>query len=98
LQEAQGDDYAENGEVLQRFFDGSGALRPDAISRLHRDVTFLLLPSPQRALALDRAYLATVREQSFVRGRDTLIDALRNVIDRAPPDEHTGVRQPIRYQ
>jgi hypothetical protein len=98
LQEAQGDDYAENLEVLQRFFDGKGALRPDAISRLHRDVTVLLLPSPQRALELDRAYLAIVREQSFVRGRDTLTYALRNVIDRAPPDEQTGVRQPIRYQ
>src|SRR5262245_32715143 len=75
LRETQGgDDFASNDEVRQRFFDEKGALRPAAIAELHRDVTLLLLPSPARALALDRAYLATVREQSFVRGRDTLID------------------------
>lgn len=57
-----------------------------------------LLPSPEPALALDRAYLATVREQSFVRGRDTLIDALRNVIETAPANERTGVVVAIQYR
>src|SRR5262249_8060192 len=99
LLEAQGgDDFAENDEVLRRFFDAEGALRPAAISQLHHDVTLLLLPSPERALALDRAYLATVREQSFARGRDTLIYALRNVVEAASPNERTGIRKPIRYQ
>jgi hypothetical protein len=99
LQQAQaGDDYAENDEVLQRFFDAKGALRPAAIARLHDDVSFLLLPSPARALGLDRAYLATVREQSFPRGRDTLISALRNVLTAAAPNEPTGVRKAIRYE
>jgi hypothetical protein len=96
LHEAQGDDYGENGELFQRFFDDKGTLRPAAVALLHRDVTLLLLPSPERALALDRAYLATVREQSFARGRDTLIDALHNVIAEASPNERTGIHKAIR--
>jgi hypothetical protein len=99
LLEAQGgDDYGENDEVRRRFFDAKGALRPVAIAQLHRDVTFLLLPSAERALSLDRAYLAMIREQSFVSGRDTLIHPLRNVVAAASPDERTGVRKPIRFQ
>lgn len=97
LQQAQaGDDFAENVEVLERFFDERGALRPAALSRLHADVTYLLLPSPQRALALDRAYLATVREQAFSHGRDTVIDGLRNLLAAAAPEERTGVQVAIR--
>jgi hypothetical protein len=96
LREAQGgDDYAENEEVRGRFFDGQGGLRPAAVARLHRDVTLLLLPSPERAWALDRAYMATMHEQSFTRGRDTLIAPLRNVLAIASPKEHTGVSTPI---
>jgi hypothetical protein len=99
LREAQGgDDFAENDEVSRRYFDAEGALRPAAISQLHRDVTLLLLPSPARALALDRAYQATAREQSFARGRDTLIDALSNVLEKASRDEPTGIHTPIQYR
>jgi len=99
LEAHAGDDYAENDELLRRFFDAKGeTLRPGALSRLHRDVTFLVVPSPARAWALDRAYLATIREQSFASGRDTLIAALRNVLATTSPNEPTGVRKPIRYQ
>ena len=34
------------------------------------DITVLTNPSEQRAIALDRAYLANVIEQSYVWGRD----------------------------
>jgi hypothetical protein len=96
LREAQGgDDYAENDEVRRRFFDEAGALRPEAVARLHADATLLLLPSKERAMDLDRAYLATVREQSFTRGRDTLPAALHNVLAVVSPGDRTGVKRPI---
>ncbi|HVY25395.1 MAG TPA: hypothetical protein VHB79_02545 [Polyangiaceae bacterium] len=99
LQQAQGgDDYAENDEVQRRFFDERGAVRPAALAQLHADVTQLLLPSPERALALDRAYLATTREQSFVRGRDTVASAVHNLVGVALPNERTGVRVPVSYR
>jgi hypothetical protein len=37
------------------------------------DLLDLLAPSRARALALDKAYLAVVREQSFTRGRDAML-------------------------
>ena len=61
--------------MLARFFDDRGRLRPAEIARLHADIGTLLLPSPERAIDLDRAYQAIVREQSFVRGRDAVLAA-----------------------
>ncbi|HVU03253.1 MAG TPA: hypothetical protein VHE30_15945 [Polyangiaceae bacterium] len=94
---AGGDDYAGNEDVRRRFLDDRGALRPDALSELRQDVTTLLLPSRERALALDRAYLATVREQSFIRGRDTLLGPVSQVVGLARADDRTGVERPIRW-
>src|SRR6202000_1279055 len=68
-----GDELRENGEVLARFFDAAGHPKPEALERLRADIGTLVLPSAERAVALDRAYLAIVREQSFVRGRDAVL-------------------------
>jgi hypothetical protein len=90
-----GDDLRENGEVLARFFDGT-RLRQAEVTRLHGDIARLLLPSPARAIALDRAYRAVVLEQSFGLGRGALAapthNVLRTVTIRAP----TGIEHPVR--
>jgi hypothetical protein len=90
-----GDELRENVEVTRRFFDDRGALRPAEISRLHGDIATLLLPSPERALALDRAYRAIVEAQSFVKGRDAVLAPARNVDVDVPLGQSTGVRRPI---
>jgi hypothetical protein len=87
-----GDELRENEEVLARFFDVRGQLRPDAVAHLHADIATLLLPSPERALDLDRAYKAIVDEQSFVRGRDAVLAPANNVYEHPPIGEKTGVR------
>lgn len=65
----------------------------------HRgSVEELLLPSPDRALALDKAYLLIVREQSFVRGRDAVLAPLGTVHRSLPESEEpvaTGIDKPI---
>ena len=86
-----GDELHENTEVLGRFFDEGGGLRQTQIARLHADIGTLLLPSAARALDLDRAYLAIVREQSFVRGREAVLAPASHVHARAPIGEATGV-------
>ncbi len=86
-----GDELRENAEVLARFFDDRGRLRPAEIARLHADIGALLLPSPERAINLDRAYLAIVREQGFVRGRDVVLAAASHVYDQAPVGGRTGI-------
>ena len=57
--------------------DSRRALDDGALARAavggDRDLAWLLTPSRARALALDKAYLAIVREQSFTRGRDAVL-------------------------
>jgi mono/diheme cytochrome c family protein len=65
-----GDEFRGNDEVQARFFDAAGELQPDAVARLHGDVSLLLLPSPARALVADKAYRVLVQGQRFTRGRD----------------------------
>ncbi|MDB5969135.1 MAG: hypothetical protein JWQ90_1585 [Hydrocarboniphaga sp.] len=69
-----GDDYRANREMLARFFSANG--RPD-FARIagvdgSQGLRGLLLPSPQRALALNKAYREVVFEQSYKLGRDAV--------------------------
>ncbi len=77
-----GDEFRANDEILARFFPG-GTLDEATVRRAakggDKDLAFLLTPSRERALALDKAYRALVREQSFTKGRDTLIAPPKNV-------------------
>jgi hypothetical protein len=86
-----GDELRSNAEVLGRFFDGNGDLKPDEVARLHTDITRLLLPSPARALDLDRAYHAVVLDQSFDHGRDAVLAASPNVQGSPVVGGKTGV-------
>ncbi len=88
-----GDEYRANTEIMARFFDTDGQLRPAAIGRLHRDITYLIWPSRQRAMALNNAYKQIVEEQSFVYGRDPLIEPATNVHCGVGPDQPTGVTE-----
>lgn len=47
-----------------------------------RDIAWLIAPSRARALSLNKAYMALVREQGFEQGRDTLLAPPRNVHPR----------------
>ncbi len=71
-----GDELRANDELLARFFPG-GVLAEAEVRRAarggDRDLAWLLTPSRARALALAKAYLAVVREQSFVLGRDAVL-------------------------
>jgi hypothetical protein len=89
------DELRENREVLAAFFDAAGAPRPERLERLHADMASLLLPSPARALDLDRAYRAIVREQSFAAGRDPVLAPARNVHRHVQAGEKTGVAKAV---
>ena len=66
------------------------SFRPDAIERLHGDIATLLIPSPQRALELDRAYWGIVREQAFTAGRDPVLEPTRHA-HRRVAEAKTGI-------
>lgn len=92
-----GDEYRANDEVRMRFFDADGQPRADAFARLESDLSTLLLPSRERALALDKAYWLLVREQSFDRGRDPLLAPAANVYREVPLEQSTGIASPLPF-
>lgn len=73
-----GDEFRSNQEMLGRWFSPAGPI-DDAALAIAADIVGIIVPSPERALLLDKAYLVIVREQSFVRGRDPVVEPLTNV-------------------
>jgi hypothetical protein len=90
-----GDDFRSNEEVQARFFRKDGSLQPRAVQALSQDISTLLMPSPGRALRLDRAYLALVRAQRFERGREVLSGAPPRGLPRLEPGGTTGIEAPV---
>ncbi|MEZ4451235.1 MAG: hypothetical protein R3B09_17280 [Nannocystaceae bacterium] len=76
-----GDELRANAEMLARFFDGAGALRPEVLAGLDvtTEIAEIVAPSRRRAIDLDKAYWLVVREQSFTRGRDAVLAPAENV-------------------
>ncbi|MCX4245358.1 hypothetical protein [Paraliomyxa miuraensis] len=93
-----GDELRANDEILTRFMP-DGVLDDAALLRAapggDRDLGDLIIPSPERALALDKAYLVLVREQAFERGRDAIVSPPTNVHRRIDVDQ-TGLREAER--
>jgi hypothetical protein len=90
-----GDELRSNAEITSRFFDDRGELRPDEVESLHTDIARLLLPSPARALDLDRAYHAIVLDQSFDLGRDTVLAPGSNVLVNPGIGDKTGIEHAV---
>jgi hypothetical protein len=88
-------EFRNNNEVQNRFFDDNGSMKQDMINALHDDITALLFPSKERALALNKGYKAIVEEQSYIYGRDTHIKPMENVYKVIKEGQVTGVTKPI---
>ena len=66
----------ENPEAYQKQY---WKLKKEEIEKLKNDISHLILPSPKRALQLNKAYKVIVDEQSFALGRDSHIKPILNV-------------------
>lgn len=64
-----GGEFRSNPEMQARWFDENGELDPEKIARA-KDVYDLITPSPERAMALNKAYRVIVAEQDYIHGRD----------------------------
>lgn len=96
LRRAQGgDEYRGNAEMLARFFP-NGRFDADAAQVAAPggggDLRSIILPSRDRALLLDKAYRALVREQDFKLGRDALPAPAQHVHHKVEGAE-TGLRE-----
>jgi hypothetical protein len=74
-----GSEFRENQEMQARWFNPDGSV--DAAKVAAADVYTLLAPSPERALALNKAYKLIVDEQSFIFGRDAVLAPVTNVFE-----------------
>jgi hypothetical protein len=91
-----GDEFRANEEVIKRFFNDDGSLKPDKITALHNDISLLLWPSRERALLLNKAYRVIVGEQSFKDGRDTIVTLPENVHREVEDEQSTGIETVLR--
>lgn len=80
-----GDEFRENDELMSRFFE-NGHVKVDEVRRAapggDKDFAWLVAPSDDRAMQLNRAYMALVGEQRFDLGRDAPISPPKNVFAR----------------
>lgn len=84
-----GDELRDNPEIIAAFLP-DGALDAKRAAALRGDITTLVLPSRDRALALNRAYLTNVLEQSYVWGRDA-VDAPAQHVRARIAERSTGI-------
>jgi len=93
-----GDEFRANDEIIERFFV-EGSPRRELVARAapggDQDFSWLVLPSPARALDLDRAYVALVRKQRFDLGRDAQVMPPERV-HRRIEQESTGLAESKR--
>ncbi len=73
-----GDEFRQNGEMLERWFDQQGHVKVDEV-KAQQSLYDLITPSTRRALDLNKAYYRIVQEQSFIFGRDAVLSPANNV-------------------
>jgi hypothetical protein len=94
-QNGAGDEFRTNMEVLARFFNSDGSVNPTATAVVAGDVSQLLLPSRDRALALNKAYKVIVEQQSYILGRDATVQPVANVHVNVTDNQTTGIGEAV---
>lgn len=91
-QNKAGDEFRSNEEVKFKFFDSNGDLIQSEVDKIADDITYLINPSVQRAIKLNKAYKVIVEEQSFIYGKDAHIKPLDDTVyDEVEIDKTTGI-------
>lgn len=92
-----GNEFRTNDEVRNKFFNPDGSKKPKAFERLKTDISYLLMPSRERALTLNKAYKVIVDEQSYTQGRDVVITPLKVVQKDVQLYGPTGITDVLSY-
>lgn len=91
-QNKAGDEFRANDEVKEKFFDENGNLIQSEVSKIADDITYLIYPSINRAINLNKAYKVIVDEQSFIYGKDAHVKPLdETVYKEVEIDKSTGI-------
>ena len=82
LRNGGGDEFRNNDEVLKRFFKDGELNKPEVLKASidgDKDIRHLIVPSSERAYALNKSYMALVKQQRFDKGRDPMVSMPKNV-------------------
>ena len=93
-----GNEFRDNQEIVAKFYNPDATVREDMIDLLHDDISILLNPSAERALALNKAYRTIVEDQDFNFGREVTLMPLKTVHEKVAQNQSTGVEQPTNTQ
>lgn len=90
-----GDEFRQNKEMLRKWFTGGKV----DMQKVEKAVNLyeLITPSKERALALNKAYLTIVREQSYLFGRDATLVKAKNVLERVD-DSQAPLQQDKQFK
>lgn len=96
LENQSGNEFRTNTEIQNKFFDKQGKLIPSEAHKVRDNISYLLWPSKERAMQLNKAYQLIVKEQSYIYGRDVHIKPLDEVVWKAiPENETTGIQKVV---
>lgn len=91
-----GDEFRQNKEMLKKWFNPDGTVNTEKVAQA-KTVYELITPSPERAMALNKAYWSIVKEQSFIYGRDATIFEATNVLSEVD-DNQAPLKEQHRYK
>ena len=86
-----GDEFRDNEEIISKFFEPDGTLIASEAAKVQSDISYLLAPSVERALMLNKAYKVIVDEQSYIYGRDAHLKPVTNVHEEVEIGESTQI-------
>ena len=76
-----GSEFRNNDEMSRKWYRENGTLDHVKLKEA-KDVYDLITPSPERALALNKAYKTIVEDQDFIHGKDAVLTPPTNVYDK----------------
>jgi len=80
-----GDEFRQNTEMLSRWFRKDGTVNVEKVQGVN-NIYQLIMPSAERALKLNKAYLTIIKEQSYLFGRDAMLSKATNVLETIDED------------
>lgn len=87
-----GDEFRGNEEIKSKFFDSEGNLIQSEVDKIADDITYLINPSIERAILLNKEYKVIVDEQSYIYGKDGHVGPLDDTVYKEVEiDKSTGI-------
>lgn len=96
-QNPTGNEFRDNKEVLNKFFNDDRSPKLQEFEKLSENIGHLLLPEPERALMLNKAYQVVVKEQSYKLGRDAIVKPVKTVHKSVEAEQNTGIKEILSY-